>query len=281
MASYVESLLSNGERIVVRERRHWLAVLLDSRWAILALVAAVALILINLDGTSSGPKGTIGQALGFVILGLVIYGVAWIAWTAWNWYNEDYIVTNRRVLRVEGVINKHASDSSLEKINDASLDQHFIGRIFGYGDLDVLTAADSHIDRFKMLNNVVAFKREMLNQKNELEFEQMRPPVSPPLRASTSSSVTPPAPPSPMAPPTHHQGMSATGDVMPDLGTMGSNGGAAPQMRPASVATRGEERRMAPADVTSTLSNLADLRDRGAITPEEYEAKKSELLSRL
>jgi hypothetical protein len=281
MASYVESLLSNGERIVVRERRHWLAVLLDSRWAILALVAAVALILINLDGTSSGPKGTIGQALGFVILGLVIYGVAWIAWTAWNWYNEDYIVTNRRVLRVEGVINKHASDSSLEKINDASLDQHFIGRIFGYGDLDVLTAADSHIDRFKMLNNVVAFKREMLNQKNELEFEQMRPPVSPPLRASTSSSVTPPAPPSPMAPPAHHQGMSATGDVMPDPGTMGSNGGAAPQMRPSPAVSRGEERRMAPGDVTSTLSNLADLRDRGAITPEEYEAKKSELLSRL
>ena len=121
-----------------------------------------------------------------MILGLVLYGVAWIGWTAWNWYNEDYIVTNRRVLRVEGVINKHASDSSLEKINDASLDQHFIGRIFGYGDLDVLTAADSQIDRFKMLNRVVAFKREMLNQKNELEFEQMRPPVSPPLRAATS-----------------------------------------------------------------------------------------------
>ena len=281
MGSYVESLLSNGERIVVRERRHWLAVILDSRWAILALVGAVALILLNLDGTSSGPKGTIGQVLGFVILGLVIYGVAWIAWTTWNWYNEDYIVTNRRVLRVEGVINKHASDSSLEKINDASLDQHFIGRIFGYGDLDILTANETSGDRFKMLAHVVAFKREMLNQKNELEFEQMRPPVSPPLRATTSSSMTPPAPPSPMAPPAYPQGMSATGDVMPDFGTMGANGGSAPQMRPASVATRADERRMAPADVTATLKSLAELRDGGAITPEEYEAKKSELLSRL
>jgi hypothetical protein len=33
--------------------------------------------------------------------------------------------------------------------------------------------------------------------------------------------------------------------------------------------------------VTQTLSRLADLRDRGAITPEEYEAKKTELLGRL
>jgi hypothetical protein len=30
-----------------------------------------------------------------------------------------------------------------------------------------------------------------------------------------------------------------------------------------------------------TLASLADLRDRGAITPEEYEQKKADLLSRL
>jgi hypothetical protein len=34
-------------------------------------------------------------------------------------------------------------------------------------------------------------------------------------------------------------------------------------------------------EVTETLSRLADLRDEGAITAEEYEQKKSELLGRL
>ena len=34
-------------------------------------------------------------------------------------------------------------------------------------------------------------------------------------------------------------------------------------------------------EVTQTLARLADLRDKGAITPEEYEAKKAELLGRL
>ena len=38
---------------------------------------------------------------------------------------------------------------------------------------------------------------------------------------------------------------------------------------------------MSPDDVTRTLANLADLRDRGAISPEEYERKKAELLGRL
>ncbi len=34
-------------------------------------------------------------------------------------------------------------------------------------------------------------------------------------------------------------------------------------------------------DLTRTLASLADLRDRGAITAEEYERKKAEILGRL
>jgi hypothetical protein len=36
-----------------------------------------------------------------------------------------------------------------------------------------------------------------------------------------------------------------------------------------------------PEELTRTLTSLAALRDSGAITPEEYEAKKAELLARL
>jgi hypothetical protein len=38
---------------------------------------------------------------------------------------------------------------------------------------------------------------------------------------------------------------------------------------------------MSADDVTRTLANLADLRDRGAISAEDYEAKKADLLRRL
>jgi hypothetical protein len=37
----------------------------------------------------------------------------------------------------------------------------------------------------------------------------------------------------------------------------------------------------APGQLASTLESLAGLRDRGLITPEEYEAKKRELLERM
>ena len=47
-------------------------------------------------------------------------------------------------------------------------------------------------------------------------------------------------------------------------------------------ATRAGAPKSSSADeVTATLAKLADLRDKGAITPAEYEAKKAELLGRL
>jgi hypothetical protein len=38
---------------------------------------------------------------------------------------------------------------------------------------------------------------------------------------------------------------------------------------------------LSPDELTRTLSSLADLRDRGAISAEEYERKKADLLGRL
>jgi hypothetical protein len=50
----------------------------------------------------------------------------------------------------------------------------------------------------------------------------------------------------------------------------------APSTAPAAATNRAN-----PDEVTRTLASLADLRDRGAISPEEFEAKKTDLLGRL
>jgi len=252
---YTENLLSDGERITLRSHQHWLAVPLDARWAIVSLIAALGLLIVGGAMDPTGIVGTLRQVAGWATLALFVLGVAWLALTIANWMNEEYLVTNRRVMKVTGLINKHSADSSLEKINDAVLDQNIFGRIFNYGDLDIMTAAEETIDRYKMLRGVISFKKEILNQKHSLEFEQMRPPVSPPFRA---------APPPPAAIST--SGMTMGGDI---AGAEGGGRAGAPA------------KSMTPAEVTQTLAGLADLRDRGAITPEEFEAKKADLLARL
>ncbi len=224
MPRYAETLLTDGERIALRSRQHWLATFVDGRVAWALLVASLVLIVLRLQLED----GALGQAIGVAVLILLVVSLVMLARIYWSWFAQDYLVTNRRVLKVEGILNKRSADSSLEKINDAILEQNLFGRLFGYGDLDILTAAEASVDRYRMLDQAPRFKKTMLEAKHRLETEMVRLP-SPPARAS-----------------------AATGP-----------------------------RFMAPDEVARALASLAELRDSGAISPDDFEAKKQELLSRL
>jgi hypothetical protein len=246
--AYIDSMLASGERPLRRDHQHWFVLIADARYGILAIVGAILLLILR---TAARIGGDLDRVIGLVVAALLIGGLAYIAWQILRWMNEEYVVTTRRVLQLEGVVNKRVLDSSLEKINDAVLTQSIFGRIFGFGDLDILTAAETGISRLRMLRNADDFKRAMLESKHELELELSgaRPLPSPPLRTSTGPSTAAPAPVS----------------------------------SPPEAAPREAERRpdMTPDELTRTLASLADLRDRGAISPEEYEAKKADLLRRL
>jgi hypothetical protein len=244
MPRYADTLLADGERIALRTRQHWLATIIDGRYPWLIFLASVIVLLLSQNLGS----GFVRDAVGLAVFAGFVVAIAWLIRVYWNWWAQDYIITNRRVLKVEGIINKRSADSSLEKINDAVLEQNLVGRILNYGDLDILTAADVAIDRYRMLDGAPGFKREMLNQKHELEGEYSRP-TSPPLRAAAAPGPSAPAAPA---------------------------GPTAPSQASAAPATP-----MTPDEVTRTLAGLADLRDRGAITDAEYERKKAELLARL
>jgi len=164
--SYVETLLAKNERIVYRGRQHWLAPLSDSvRPIALVLLGLVVLFL----AVFIKAGGTLWTIMALVSLVLIVVGVVWTAIVYLTWRAQEYVITNRRVLKVEGLIDKRSADSSLEKINDAILSQGLLARIFKYGDLEILTAAESTIDKYEMLAHAVDFKKAMLNAKNDLD----------------------------------------------------------------------------------------------------------------
>jgi len=246
VARYADKLLAQGERIALRGRQHFLATLIEGRVAWAIFIAALVLLVLVTQLAPDTPD-IVRQLFSWLALGLLLVGLAWLGQIYLNWFMQDYLVTNRRVLKVEGVLKKRSADSSLEKINDAVLEQSVFGRMLGYGDLDILTANEQSVDRYRMLAEAQTFKRTMLEEKHKLEQDVFQIPA-PPLRA---------APPEP-AP-------VATSPVDPSP---------APPTTPA-------PREMSSDEITGALGNLADLRDRGAISPEEYEAKKQDLLGRL
>jgi hypothetical protein len=234
--AYLDKRLATGEEPIRREHQHWFVLAADARYAFVAWILAAAVWLL-----SGALPEEIRSALGWVIVALVIGGLLYLGWQILRWQNEEFVVTSRRVLQTQGVINKQVVDSSLEKINDAILTESIFGRMFGFGDLEILTASESGISRLRMLRDADGFKRAMLDAKHELELELSgaRPMPGPAIRTG------PPA---------------------------------QPQPAPAAAAPAPA---MSADEVTRTLASLADLRDRGAISAEDYEAKKADLLHRI
>jgi hypothetical protein len=237
--AYLDKRLATGEEPLRREHQHWFVVVADARYAIFAFLGAIVLIFVS----GAIPNDDVKRIIGYVVLVLVLGGLLYLGWQILRWQNEEFVVTSRRVLQTQGVINKQIIDSSLEKINDAVLTESIFGRMFGFGDLEILTASESGISNLRMLRDADGFKRAMLDAKHELELELSgaRPMPGPAIRTG------PPAQPAP-AP-------------------------AAPAADPAP--------KMSADEITRTLASLADLRDRGAISAEEYEAKKADLLHRI
>jgi hypothetical protein len=254
MANFTASLLSDGERIIVERRQHWLVLVDRSKLAILGLVVALLIFIFRGNLGNDGIGGGINFILGWVVLALVVYAVVVFVYQYLHWVNDAFIVTSRRVIQIEGILNKKALDSSLEKINDAVLTENVFGRIFGFGDLEILTASDSGIDRMHMLVDASGFKREMTEAKHELELEVSSGRIpSPPLRATPI--------------PTADSGASQAPAPAPT-----------PPAPPAAAPTTGSP---SPDDVANAIDRLKGLLDSGAITQAEFDAKKAELLARL
>jgi membrane protein YdbS with pleckstrin-like domain len=258
MANYADSLLASGERVLRRAHQHWFVFVANARYAVFAFIAAIVLTSLRVWLNGSG---AIWEILGWITLAVFVFGILSFLWSILRFRNEEYLITNRRIIHAEGVINKKTTDSSLEKINDAVLTESFFGRMFGFGDLDVLTASEEGVERLRMLRDAKEFKKSMIEAKHELEIEVTRPTM-PPLRSESAmpSSAGPSAP------------ESADGVVAP---------APAPGPPPAPAPVPAPNRVDTSTEVASALQRLGELRDQGVITPEEFDAKKAELLARL
>jgi uncharacterized membrane protein YdbT with pleckstrin-like domain len=160
--SYLQSLMGEMERMLLVTRQHWFV--LFSR-IFLEIILIVALVAGFIAATVYYPIA----AFGFILVLVPLIGMVR---DILIWYNRQYIVTNRRVMQISGVLSKNVVDSSLEKVNDIKMNQSFFGRLFDYGDIQILTASELGIDLFERIANPIKFKTAILNAKEELGFDE-------------------------------------------------------------------------------------------------------------
>ncbi|MEI7642756.1 MAG: PH domain-containing protein [Chloroflexales bacterium] len=174
--AYIDQLLGRDEQILYVARQH-LFVLIVSILAELgqiALLVAAGVISNNAFGKATPPVIVIGNLtasnlilLTCVIISVIVMISGFIDYLRWN--TEQYVVTDRRVIQVRGILNKQVIDSSLEKINDVELRQTLIGRIMNFGTVEILTASEEGINTMDRIEGPLDFKKAMLEAKHNHE----------------------------------------------------------------------------------------------------------------
>ena len=236
-----------------------------ARYTILAVVIAVVLFLARRGTGPDGISGTIQTLLGWIVARSCSSAASpCSSGPRLRYVNQEYVLTNRRVLQVEGVLNKRRRRQLARE--DQRRDPEPVGL-----RADVRLRRPARPDRVR--------ERHLRDSRCSAARSSSRRRCS--TRSTSSSSTW-------SAPAGRRARRSATPPRSLRPGADRASGCAAPAAAPARPRRphrprrRGRPRPTAdPDEVTRTLASLADLRDRGAISAEEYEAKKADLLARL
>lgn len=158
--SYLKQLLGKNEQIILVARQHWLVLvgeILSESVLTLALIVLISMVW-QLTGNSL-------VAFGYLLL---LFPLVSLWRDVLIWANQQFVVTTRRIIQLEGVLHKHITDSSLEKVNDVKLTQSVWGRLLNYGDIEILTASELGINLFKRIAAPIKFKTVMVDAKEKL-----------------------------------------------------------------------------------------------------------------
>lgn len=240
----VSENLIPSESIVLEVKKHWIAPLRDSLPAVGLILIAFLLVAFkpNFDGVLS----FVTTLLVWIQWGLFVAGIVWIVYNIVVWRTAEFAVTTLRVLRYEGFLQRRTSETLLSAVSDVKLDVGMVGKSLGYGDIKIMTmSGDAGADLFKTITQATEFRNAMMGQKMA-EQTAARAPQAAAAAAALASAPAPAAAPPAEAP---------------------SPAAAAPSL--------------SAAETADAITRLAELRDQGLLTPEEFEAKKTEILGRL
>ncbi|HET6267567.1 MAG TPA: PH domain-containing protein [Acidobacteriota bacterium] len=161
---YVEKLLGKDEKIIFETRRHVFVLLGRAFKELLLLVVVVVGFVVVRQWNP--PQIELFE-IGFLIVLLVVFVSIMI--DALAWMNDRLTLTTRRVIHSTGTFSKKVLDSSLGKINDVVMEQSWLGRMFDYGTIKILTASDEVVNSLDRLAHPLKFKQAMLDAKARLE----------------------------------------------------------------------------------------------------------------
>jgi uncharacterized membrane protein YdbT with pleckstrin-like domain len=105
--------------------------------------------------------------------------LAFLLWEYTVRHKREYIVTDRRVVKQEGVFTVTSFDASLDKINNVFHAQTLVGRLFKYGTVGLETASEQGTTVFEYIPDPVQFKNHIVRQRESYKSPAAAQPPGP------------------------------------------------------------------------------------------------------
>jgi membrane protein YdbS with pleckstrin-like domain len=192
--SYLDELLAQDEKIKIVAHRHILFLFVHTALYVIGAIAVWILAGIAYTQLSTGKT-----IVTLILLAASLIPIVIAVYRFMSWRLEQYAITSYRILQVEGIINKKTFDSSLEKVNDIQMTQGLFGRLFGYGNIDIITGSDVGINHLHGIAEPFVFKRTLLEAKLDLSDDDRPRRIVTGVSPASPSPSPQPAPPAPQA----------------------------------------------------------------------------------
>jgi len=125
-------LILPEERVIFKTHPHWLFV----------VVPEICLATLGILVSNYLPF-LLSEQIGLPKLILVLFGAAWsfvMIVIFLDWICTNYYLTNLRLIEERGIIGKRIMSIWLDKVQDVTCKFGIMGRIFGFGDIEIQSA---------------------------------------------------------------------------------------------------------------------------------------------
>ena len=177
-------------------------------------------------------------------IGFFLVVAMWLVYPILKWYFTHFILTDRRVIFNSGILTKKSKMIPLDQINDLTGSQNLWERVFRYGDVIIESAGEFGQEAFTNISYPAQVRSQILQHRRLFEEAQ----------ASRSSKETARE----MKLALQEQGVSGTGIQASQ-----------------SMSAKAE------LELVDGLKKLDELRLSGALTEEEFQEAKRELMDKL
>jgi membrane protein YdbS with pleckstrin-like domain len=137
--STLAALLGPDEQVILQTRQHWWVLFAVSTKQLLGLVVfAVAIWYARGASWLDNTAGTwVVRVLWVIFAAFVVV----LLWKVLTWLVQKFTITTTKVVYQHGVVTRDVISVPLVKLDEVTLVQPLLGRIFGFGRLDVENAA--------------------------------------------------------------------------------------------------------------------------------------------